>query len=73
MLHLCMGLVLRKLQYPEAPYYKVEESIFFACSSSVRDGRVGAAPIKLGNKITAEAKLLLKCLGCTAEGQESFN
>lgn len=37
------------------------------------DGRVGAAPVKLGNKITAEAELLLKCLGCTAEGRESFN
>lgn len=36
-------------------------------------GREGAACIKLGNEITAVAELLLKCLTCTAEGQQSFS
>lgn len=39
----------------------------------MEDGRVGAARTRLGNKITAEAKFLLKCISCTAEGQLSFN
>lgn len=37
------------------------------------DGRVGAAHKELGNKLIAEAELLQKCLGCTAEGQQSFS
>lgn len=72
MLHLRMGLILRTLLHPEVQE-PIKQSVFENIVSRMRNGREGAAYTKLGTTITPEAKLLLKHLTCTAEGQQSFN